>query len=46
MNTGFIVNATQHLLVSNPTGIRIGDEVFSHNVSEDLYSNERSDICY
>ena len=38
---GSVVNATQHLLVSNPTGIRIGDEVFGHNVSEDLYSNER-----
>ena len=39
--SGVVVNNTQHLIVSNPTGIRIGDEVFGHNVSEDLRSNER-----
>ncbi len=39
--SGVVVNNTQHLIVSNPVGISVGDEVFGHNVSEDLRSNER-----
>ena len=39
--TGSVVNNSQHIVVSNPSGILIGDEVFGHNVSQDLYSSDR-----
>ncbi len=39
--TGTVVNNSQHIVVSNPSSIRIGDEVFGHNVSEDRFSTSR-----